>query len=151
MGEKEYNKIRPNKKNLNLVSTHKFLRGAKYFNVNNNEIEFRYRLLDNLYILFKSTCNFANNIKLKNKKIKKSTNGFCPFGCPFDVLCIFADGSTSFCTLDYDNSINLGNIIHSSIEEIWNSKQIRDIRKDMQNSKLVLDICQQCQGHLEDY
>jgi hypothetical protein len=29
MGEKEYNKIRPNKKNLNLVSTHKFLRGAE--------------------------------------------------------------------------------------------------------------------------
>jgi hypothetical protein len=31
MGEKEYNKIRPNKKNLNLVSTHKFFEEPKIF------------------------------------------------------------------------------------------------------------------------
>jgi radical SAM protein with 4Fe4S-binding SPASM domain len=118
-----------------------------FLHPDNEQIEYRIRIAENIYVMFKSVYNFANIINQKTKKVIKRRKGYCPLGCPFNQLCFFADGNTTFCTLDYNNSINLGNINENSLSEIINSSKLNGIRMDMQNRRLTCDICRRCQGN----
>lgn len=105
-----------------------------------------FTLGQNLSLVFKEACNFANSILPDGYKVRKAQKGQCPFRNAHHTFCIFWDGSCSFCTLDYDKSVNLGNVFEQEIETIWKSRRMNRIRALMENQILIESLCQQCQG-----
>jgi radical SAM protein with 4Fe4S-binding SPASM domain len=52
-------------------------------------------------------------------------------GYPYSHLYIYSDGRVGPCCMDFPDRYNLGNIIDSSIEEVWNSAPILSLRKEL--------------------
>jgi len=48
---------------------------------------------------------------------------------PFHNLVVNWDGKVSLCSLDWNCSVPLGNVAHSSVEEVWNGEAVRAIRE----------------------
>ncbi len=57
---------------------------------------------------------------------------------------IHADGTVVPCCLDKEATINLGNALESSVEDILNSPRARSIREGFENGILVEEMCQKC-------
>lgn len=66
---------------------------------------------------------FSNPIKYCESGI------YC--GYPFSHLWIYSDGRVGPCCMDFPNRFVLGDLNENSIEEIWNSKPILDLRKQL--------------------
>ena len=60
-------------------------------------------------------------------------------------MVILQDGNVSPCCLDYNGSINLGNIRSETIQNIWNNLKYKKIRKDFKNLNYTdYKVCQKC-------
>lgn len=94
----------------------------------------------------KTGCSFGNAALPAGMTVRPTVHGKCPFNSPFQQMSIFVDGSVSFCNLDYENTVNLGNLQTSSIEEIWNSARMTKIRDAMTAGRLIEPVCQKCLG-----
>jgi len=81
--------------------------------------------------------------KLKSQESVLKKHPDCPE--VFDKLSINWDGSVSACCKDYDNFMLIGDLKHSSLEEIWNSKKMNTYRKILaENGHERLKLCKSC-------
>lgn len=63
----------------------------------------------------------------------------------WDTLSILWDGKVSLCCIDYEGTVNLGNIEKQSIMEIWNSREIKELRNYHLNANFEkIDLCKNC-------
>jgi radical SAM protein with 4Fe4S-binding SPASM domain len=90
--------------------------------------------------VIKEMHNWAGQIK-REKRGKKYT--VCPF--PWNALTIYWDGSVLPCTQDFFGAFIVGNARDSSLKEIWNSVQMRHLRKMLGSGRFhELDACANC-------
>lgn len=85
----------------------------------------------------------VNDISKKNLKGRRKA---CI--APFCQLTINWDGSVGFCCTDYNHLINVGKIPDNSLLEIWQGKQLRQMRiffRKAQFEKLP-KICRDCES-----
>jgi len=100
----------------------------------------------NIWVVFKRACNFANALLSPGSDVQPASHGQCRYRCPYRMLAVFWDGSCSFCTLDYENEINLGNVFRDDIEKIWSADRMRRIRRLMDVGIPAERLCRQCLG-----
>lgn len=71
-----------------------------------------------------------------------------PAVCPlmFYELLVHADGSVSPCCVDYEyNKQNLGNVMQKNLKEIWNGKQLRNMRiASLKGECINYRVCAAC-------
>jgi len=115
----------------------------------NNDLEVYFELGRNISLVFKRACNFANVLLPPGSMVRETRAGQCRFRCPYRMFAICYDGSCTFCTLDYENEINLGNVFKQSIEEIWAGERAGRIRRLMDRGILSERICRSCMGSVE--
>lgn len=108
-----------------------------------------FELGHNIYLVYKHTCNFGNSIVPEGYRVRTTHKGHCPFRQAHRTLCIYWDGLCSFCSLDFDNALNIGNVFEDDIESVWNSNRMKRIRGLMDNEILSEYLCQQCLGEIE--
>jgi MoaA/NifB/PqqE/SkfB family radical SAM enzyme len=104
----------------------------------------------NFSLVFKQTCNFANALLPVGAHVRETPRGRCPFGNAHRVLCVFWDGSCSFCSLDYENEVALGNVFEQGIDEIWEGARMHRIRALMDQGILAEPLCRRCLGTVID-
>ncbi len=94
--------------------------------------------LDNLVI--KKMHNWAGEITPKDTPHKYSA---CPF--PWNALVICWDGAVLPCTQDFFGHYTVGNVMESSLEQIWNNKKMASLRKKLAGEKVHdLKTCSRC-------
>lgn len=78
---------------------------------------------------------------LENEIVSKT--GFC-YGLDshFGIL---VNGDVIPCCLDQNACVKLGNTNSTQIEDILNSKRVKDIQKGFKNNILVEELCQKCE------
>ncbi|MDR2410638.1 MAG: SPASM domain-containing protein [Bacteroidales bacterium] len=71
----------------------------------------------------------ASNLEnLKNKKVleDEESKDFILQGCdlnrPFERVCILSNGKVILCSQDWDREVELGNVSHQNIFDIWNGE-----------------------------
>lgn len=111
-----------------------------------HDVRSYFELGRNVWLVFKEACNFGNVLLPEGASVRDERAGRCPLRNPYRVLCVFYDGSTSFCSLDYDNSVNLGNVFENSIESVWGSRRLDRIRRLMDHGILTERLCRHCLG-----
>jgi radical SAM protein with 4Fe4S-binding SPASM domain len=68
-----------------------------------------------------------------------------PCQSPFSTFAILNDGRVALCCNDYNAKVCLGNIMESSIEEIWHNKLFEDIqKKHREKGRCGVGICVNC-------
>ena len=68
-------------------------------------------------------------------------------GAPFDSLDIFWNGDISFCCLDYDGQLVVGDVKEQSLQEIWHGAKINQIRKRfIKNNYKGMPLCSTCEN-----
>ena len=56
------------------------------------------------------------------------------------------DGDVGLCCLDIDHLGQLGNILHQSIDEIWNSPRFKEARRKTARGESAMPLCDACFG-----
>ena len=124
---------------------------CKYFEANFKEINDINRIFlndryiylrKNLYIYCSLLYNWGNTILPPGYKVKNACE-IIPNDCDYfnDQIVILTDGSVSFCCLDYDGIMTLGNILNENMGNILMKKQsINDLSK--------FEICRKCKGKI---
>ncbi len=77
--------------------------------------------------------------------IKKGSNKYsiCPF--PWNALVILWDGKVLPCTQDFFGDYKLGNVKDSTIRDIWNGKELKELRFLLSNGNYnKVKICSNC-------
>jgi radical SAM protein with 4Fe4S-binding SPASM domain len=71
------------------------------------------------------------------------TSGYC--GKPFEDMVIYWDGNVGLCNHDWNNSTSLGNVIFSSVSDVWQGIEYRTVRLLHENNKRShVHTCQSC-------
>lgn len=71
------------------------------------------------------------------------TEYFCHF--PFDSLWINWDGAVRpCCRAVYADTIQVGNLYESSWKDIWNGKQMKQLRRSLMTGEEMIDFCDKC-------
>jgi MoaA/NifB/PqqE/SkfB family radical SAM enzyme len=106
------------------------------------------------FMLEATTYEKGKFVSKRNKKLndeyydfEKQTNNFV-CGYPFNILTIAFDGKIALCCNDFSASMNIGNI-SNSIDRVFNSQVLEDIRKEFYEQKLddlefESDLVQEC-------
>lgn len=103
----------------------------------------------------------ANNLStLTNQKILVEQNDNkqyilkgCDLNRPFERMCILSNGKVVFCSQDWDREVELGNICHQSIAEIWNNDHFLAERNRLIGLKQTPEafLCRRCKlAHILD-
>ncbi len=71
-----------------------------------------------------------------------NTVGFC-YGLR-NQIGILVDGTVIPCCLDSEGVINLGNIFETTMDEIVESKRVKDIVEGFSNRQVIEPLCQRC-------
>ena len=67
-----------------------------------------------------------------------------PCSFPFDQLDVYYDGSVGFCCLDEDADLAVGDLNEQTLEEIWNSPRMGEIRRKFTKMDFSGLRCDQC-------
>ena len=74
----------------------------------------------------------------------------CPM--PFTTLAVRSNGDVSPCCVDWVGGTNLGNILETPIQEIWNGETMYEFRKmQLENRRKENSSCGQCELVSNDY
>lgn len=111
-----------------------------------NDPDTYFPLGQNVSLVFKQVCNFANLLLPEESIVREAQQGECPFRNAHRTLCVLWDGSCTFCSLDYDGEVKLGNVFEKGIEAIWASEQMSRVRALMEHGILAEPLCRRCQG-----
>ena len=92
---------------------------------------------------FKEHVDFIDFQEFKDiKKIKKhEMKTDCVM--PFRRLAVFANGDVAPCCSFFSKKLIVGNVKNMSIKEIWDSENIKDVRKGLIERK-PLPVCEEC-------
>jgi len=93
------------------------------------------------YIDFQRCVDFSHIDKISDVDTEVIKNSFCSY--PFYSLNIWADGRVTPCCSYYGKKLILGNIHNSTLYDLWNSEEMKNIRKQIEN-KNFNPICQKC-------
>lgn len=79
------------------------------------------------------------------KSIEQSFEPNLPCVALWSLMVFFANGDVPLCNVDYNNKFPTGNIMNSSIRELWNSK-ISDQRRKLhlEKNKKQISLCENC-------
>ena len=73
-----------------------------------------------------------------------------PCHMPFTSQYFTYDGKATMCCRDYNGEITVGNIMESSLQEIWDGESAEKVRDQHRNPEtLSINACQQCYGPYE--
>lgn len=100
-------------------------------------------VLPSVSILFKYASDWTSFFQNKKYKMDKA---LCFSALKKNFFGIFWNGDTTFCCLDYEGMLNLGNVRKKSIEEIWCSKYFNNVCKEMAKGNLIVEGCKICKG-----
>lgn len=90
--------------------------------------------------VIKELHNWAGEIKKEHDPKHYSV---CPF--PWNAMIINWDGTVSPCTQDFFGSYLIGDVNHSSLQEIWNSEKMTELRAKLSRRELAgLKACSEC-------
>ena len=77
--------------------------------------------------------------------MEKSYEPNLPCVALWSLMVFFTNGDVPLCNVDYNNKFPTGNIMNSSIKEMWNSKIMQNRRKlHMNSDKKSNKICKDC-------
>lgn len=71
-----------------------------------------------------------------------SENGYCHGG--IDQLGILVDGTVVPCCLDQNGAIALGNIFHTSLEEMLKAERMKNLKEGFLRRELREELCKKC-------
>lgn len=112
-----------------------------------NSAEAHFEIGRNLFLVFKKACNFAGALMPQGVGARETHIGSCPLRNAHRVFCVLWDGSCTFCSLDYDNEVKLGNVFEHGIEATWGGERMRRIRGLMDHGILSEPLCRRCLGN----
>ncbi len=74
----------------------------------------------------------------------------CRFGRDTQWLHILSDGRVTLCCMDYKQEAILGNVLHSTIEEIWHGDRFQRIRASVRGDRATDRefLCNRCEWHV---
>jgi radical SAM protein with 4Fe4S-binding SPASM domain len=79
------------------------------------------------------------------KSIEKSYEPNLPCVALWSLMVFFANGDVPLCNVDYNNKFPTGNVMKSSIRELWKSKILNSRRKlHLDGNKKEISICENC-------
>jgi radical SAM protein with 4Fe4S-binding SPASM domain len=126
--------------------------------LNKHEIELftsRWDLNDGLNLTIKPLCNYANQVKNINNLGNFQENSYKSRKVcvePWRGLVIGWDGTVVPCCNDFDYKCELGDVKKNSLQEIWNSEKMQELRKCQSNgTQKSNELCKGCNIHTEDY
>jgi MoaA/NifB/PqqE/SkfB family radical SAM enzyme len=108
-----------------------------------------FELSENVSLVFKRACNFANELRPGPAPLIEAARGACRFRCPQRMFVVLWDGSCTFCTLDFNGEIALGNVFDQGIDAIWSGVRMRRVRRLMDAGILAEPLCRRCLGRRE--
>lgn len=88
-----------------------------------------------------------NSLAVECDSSKLQNNSNSSFACirPWMVMSVLWDGRVVPCCYDYDGKYVLGNVHEKTLEEIWNGKQMRELRRNLlYNQKDLNPLCRNC-------
>lgn len=109
----------------------------RYWDTEQKELCGRFTLKERIFISRESKFNWPS----LNENII-SEKGTCL--ALTQQLAILVDGTVVPCCLDNDGDIALGNIFDSTLSEILNSNEVKSIKENFKNNKLVCELCKRC-------
>ncbi|AOY57252.1 hypothetical protein B2D07_02230 [Desulfococcus multivorans] len=131
-----------------IPDTHEALRVRQVLDRVTNDPDIYFEIGKNLYVVFKRACNFGNILLPEGYRVIESAEGRCAFFNAHRTIAVLWDGSCTFCSLDYNNSVNLGNVFDEGLEGIWTGKRMNQIRRLMEHGILSESLCRRCQGEV---
>lgn len=106
----------------------------------------RFALAPGVDLAVKTGCSFGNSALPSGYAVAPTEHGRCPFDNQSQIMTVYVDGSVSFCSLDHENQVNLGNLAQQSIDDIWKGHRLTAIRRAMAENRLTEPLCQKCLG-----
>jgi len=101
-------------------------------------------LRDNDRIYFHNIFNWGGQLKGFNS-VEKTYEPNLPCVSLWSLFVIFGDGKVPLCNVDYNNKYPLGDIMNSSIEDIWRSNLLNRYRSmHLSKDKGKVNICKDC-------
>lgn len=99
------------------------------------------KLYSNIYIVYDKQFEWPSKYSEQ-----KSEYGKC-LGLK-QMLGVLVDGTVVPCCLDYEGSVDLGNLFYESYESIKNSDRYQSIVKAFSGGKITEDLCKKCSYRL---
>ena len=104
-----------------------------------------YNLQKNIKIQFWRAFTFANSrVRDEYKLIPQEKTQYCPH--PFTDFGVLWNGDVSLCCLDYDGTLNVGNVKNHSVEDVLKSVDSKKLRASMYGLEKLHPTCQKCQS-----
>lgn len=105
------------------------------------------------HVVVQSYTTWTGSVEDRNvgEQEQRSDAGGFTFPCkhPWEEFVISHDGRVSICCLDFDFKVVVGDVNHQSIQSIWNSDPIQQIRERMiENRYDELSLCSKCNNYI---
>lgn len=105
------------------------------------------------HVVVQSYTTWTGSVEDRNvdEQEQHSQSGGFTFPCkhPWEEFVISHDGRVSICCLDFDFKVVVGDVNHQSIQSIWNSEPIQEIRQRMiENRYDELSLCSNCNNYI---
>ena len=109
--------------------------------------EVSYNLQQGLRLQFWKAFTFANSRVNEDYKLKPQKKAqFCSH--PFTDFGVLWNGNVTLCCLDHDGTLEAGNVVNNSIEEVLKSSSSKKLRASMHSLAELHPTCQKCQSQL---
>lgn len=104
-------------------------------------------------LLLKASGLWDGSMVKEGYELRPSLTGYCERISGKAVQGTFAvlwDGTVTYCCVDYEGKLNLGNAREQAIEEIFRGPKATAIRENELRGKLIHPTCQRCKGQIID-
>ena len=122
-------------------SVKKFCRGKQYLDT------FEIKIGSGLFVVLKRANTWANCLIPKGCTVLPKKGGHC--GVFHSTLGVLWNGRCTVCCQDFDGQIFVGDAKLSTIEDIWKSKMLTEMREMEKKGLMVNEYCQACKGSVE--
>ena len=79
------------------------------------------------------------------KAVSNNTERWLPCVALWSLMPIFANGDVPMCNVDFNGTHKVGNVVNSSIKEIWCGEDLANIRElHLQGAKSSINMCKDC-------
>ena len=95
-------------------------------------------------IYYHNIFNWGGQLK-DYEAVSKSYEPNLPCVALWSLMVFFANGDVPLCNVDYNNKFPLGNVMNTSIRELWQSKIAEERREwHLNNKKNKIELCKNC-------
>jgi MoaA/NifB/PqqE/SkfB family radical SAM enzyme len=102
------------------------------------------RLSEQDRIYYHNIFNWGGQLKVY-QPVASSYEPGLPCVALWSLLVVFCNGDVPLCNVDYNNKYPLGNVLNTSIEELWRSKLANDRRMlHLTGEKRCITLCTDC-------